>query len=96
MASLSVNVPDANTILDLNVTVEIDHPWVGDLVIKLKGPSGQIVTLMSRPGLIEAADNGNGTSPEGSHLSRFQPIAFNDSAAKSAEQIGNTLPSHSS
>jgi hypothetical protein len=38
------------TITDVNVYVDITHPRVGDLVVKLQSPQGTIVTLLDRPG----------------------------------------------
>lgn len=38
------------TISDLNVTVNLDHTYVGDLVITLKSPSGKVATLFKRRG----------------------------------------------
>jgi len=37
-------------VADVNVRVEIDHPWVGDLHIKLRSPAGTEVVLLDRPG----------------------------------------------
>ena len=34
---------------DVNVRVEIDHPWVGDLHIKLRSPAGTEAILLDRP-----------------------------------------------
>ena len=34
---------------DVNVHVEIDHTYVGDLVVSLRSPSGTSVTLLNRP-----------------------------------------------
>lgn len=59
-----VIIPDNNTVtisgkkiagpntVNGNLTVEVvlDHTWVGDLVIKLRSPSGTEVTLLDRPG----------------------------------------------
>lgn len=39
------------SIYDVNVTIDMDHNWVGDLIFTLTGPSGQAVTLLNQPGL---------------------------------------------
>ena len=52
VSTLSGNVGTAK------VKVAMDHPWVGDLVFKLKHPDGTLVTLMSRPGKVESSDAG--------------------------------------
>lgn len=74
------------------VELAINHPFIGDLVIKLKSPSGTFVTLMSVPGFAEPADNGN--SPgfgDDSDLVAAAPIRFATGAPTSAEAMGSTL-----
>ena len=39
------------TVSGLQVEVEVDHTWVGDLTLLLESPSGTEVTLMDRPGV---------------------------------------------
>ncbi len=46
----TLDVDDSRQILDLNVRLDISHPFVGDLVISLTSPSGKIVTLVNRRG----------------------------------------------
>ncbi len=49
--SAPLTVDRAGTIDDLDVRLtEIDHTWVGDLVLKLRGPDGTTVTLMDQAG----------------------------------------------
>ena len=93
MASVSLPIAFSGTIQDVNVTVGINHTWIGDLVIKIRSPSGTMVTLMSRPGVVETADDGTGTAGFGdsSDLSASFPITFDGSAASSAETMGSTL-----
>lgn len=38
------------TVFDLDLALDIEHGWIGDLVVTLQAPGGQIVTLMDRPG----------------------------------------------
>jgi subtilisin-like proprotein convertase family protein len=91
MASVPISVPDSATIADLNVTVAMRHTWVGDLTIKLVSPTGTVVTLVSRPGQAEAADNGaDPPFGEPSNLIIASPITYDDSAANSAEDMGTT------
>ena len=65
MASVSLNIPDSATLFDVNVTIALDHTWIGDLVIKVQDPSGTVITLMSRPGVSEPADNGDSSVGNG-------------------------------
>jgi subtilisin family serine protease/subtilisin-like proprotein convertase family protein len=46
----TINVGQDSAIGKLTVNVNITHSWVGDLVIKLRGPDGTIVTLFNRRG----------------------------------------------
>ncbi len=49
--SAPLTVDRAGTIDDLDVRLTaIDHTWVGDLVLKLRGPDGTTVTLMDQAG----------------------------------------------
>ncbi len=42
----------ANELIEtITVAVDIEHPWVGDLVVTLRSPSGTEVTLLDRPGI---------------------------------------------
>jgi subtilisin-like proprotein convertase family protein/subtilisin family serine protease len=56
----------SGSVLDVNVQVEITHPYVGDLVLELVSPSGAIVTLA----------NGRGGSGD-----NFSETIFDDEAA---------------
>ena len=40
---------------DVDVFVDIEHPWVGDLTISLTSPSGTTVTLLDRPGVPDSS-----------------------------------------
>ncbi len=47
----SILVPDSFTIADVNVSLEIDHTWIGDLCVTLTAPGGApSVALVQRPG----------------------------------------------
>jgi len=82
---------EAGTISDLDVQVAISHTWVGDLVIKLVSPTGDILTLLSRPGLSEPADDGTDCCGDSSNLDMGSPLTFDDDAAVSAEDMGAGL-----
>jgi subtilisin-like proprotein convertase family protein len=77
----TINVGQGMAIGKMTVGVNITHSWVGDLVIKLRGPDGTTVTLFNRRG-------GNG------HNIR---TTFDDGAAKSlsnarAPYLGSVRP----
>lgn len=90
MACLSTPGP-STTIGDLNVEMVAAHTWVGDLVIKLYNPSMEVLTLMSRPGLDEPADDGSGCCGELSDLEATWSVVFDDSASTSAEAMGDNV-----
>jgi subtilisin-like proprotein convertase family protein len=46
----SYTVNDARQILDVNVKLDIDHTFTGDLLISLIGPNNQEITLVNRRG----------------------------------------------
>lgn len=73
----------------VEVTVGIEHPFVGDLVVKLVSPQGTVVTLMSRPGLDEGNDTYDEADGDGSTLEAGYPITFRDDAPNDAEQMGS-------
>ncbi|MCI0333103.1 MAG: proprotein convertase P-domain-containing protein [Planctomycetes bacterium] len=93
MASLSCNVTVSELATDVNVLVGINHTFVGDLVIKLVSPENTVVTLLSRPGFNESADNGSGIGGDSSNLSSSFPLTYDDEATslKSAELMGSTI-----
>lgn len=78
------------SISGVDVTLSLDHTFVGDLTIKLKSPSGTIVTLLNRPGLF-TLDNGVQTGGDDSNFGAGFPITYDDSAGDSAEDMGVSL-----
>ena len=73
------------TIVDVDVTVEVTHEFVGDLVFRLEGPDGTQIVLANRPGT--TSDFGGAAA----NMSADVPITFDDSAATNAELMGNGL-----
>lgn len=67
--------------LDLDIT----HPWVGDLVVTLTAPDGQIVVLLDRPGLPSSGFPG----PFGCGGADLL-ATFTDSSAVPAESLCST------
>jgi len=83
----------ANTVGSVEVSVGLDHEWLGDLVIKLVSPGGKILTLLSRAGIAEGADDGAGATSGGRRglLAASDRISFADGAAVAAEEMGAGL-----
>jgi len=78
------------TITSLSVVLGMNHTWVGDLVIKLVSPAGTTVTLMSRPGFAETADDGTGGPGTNADLVNASPVTFVQGAGTSAENMGSS------
>ena len=54
MAASTFFVPNGALLNDVDVFVDIEHPWVGDLQISLTSPSGTTIVLLDRPGVPES------------------------------------------
>ncbi len=91
MVCTSLEVADngINFVDEVELKVGIDHPWLGDLVIKLYSPEGSVITVLSRAGYIEVVDDGSGISVEGSDLEAGAPITFAMDGPYSAETLGD-------
>jgi subtilisin-like proprotein convertase family protein len=84
----------------LSVSLQLSHPWVGDLVVVLESPGGTQIILLDRPGIPSSGFPG----PFGCG-GRDINANFTDSASTPAEDIcsyaaqpviiGNVLPSES-
>lgn len=95
MACHTINVPSggggADTVFGVtSVTLRLSHTWIGDLTVKLRSPAGTVATLLSRPGVVETADDGNDTAGfgENSNLAFDHPITLEQPALIEAEQMG--------
>jgi subtilisin-like proprotein convertase family protein len=98
MAASSIVVADPGSLSSIRVRVAITHSYAGDLTLKLRSPTETVVTLVSRPGLLETADDG--ASPvmpgrgaafsygDSSNLLSAFPISFSEGATPSAEFMG--------
>lgn len=84
-----------NLVAGVTVTVGLDHAWVGDLTIKLVSPKGTVLTLVSRPGLAEAADDGIGAGGDSSDVAPQFPLIFKDGAANDPEWMGLAIGANS-
>jgi hypothetical protein len=87
MACLTIPGPPTN-IVDLDVKVEVDHTFVGDLTFKVKSPSQEVLTLVNRPGYDETADDGSGCCGNDGTMSSAFPVKFDDDSINSAETMG--------
>jgi subtilisin family serine protease len=53
--SHTINVPASETILDVNVYLDISHTWLGDLTVKVEHGGTEIV-IVDRPGVPESSN----------------------------------------
>jgi len=93
MDCFTLNVPDAGytSIQNVELVVAMDHPYLGDLIIKVVSPANKIVTVLSRPGLNEPKDDYYEPNGDSSKLVTTDPIAFFDGAPTDAEAMGNSI-----
>jgi len=91
MECLTIPGPGGN-IADMNVDIDLEHTWAGDLVIKVVAPNAAVLTLQSRAGFAESADDGTGCCGDSSNYQAGSIINFVNGAATSAEDAGLTIP----
>ncbi len=84
-------IPSGDTLVSATVTTQLTHTWLGDLTAKLMSPDGSVLTLFSRPGFTEPADDGTGCCGDSSNLAAANPLTFDDSATNDPELMGGTL-----
>lgn len=88
-----VDVPGVNaTVEHVKLHLALRHRFAGDLVVKVVDPGNRAVTVMSRPGMPESADDGSGCCGAPAGLTQTSPVSFADDAAgPSAEAMGAGL-----
>ncbi|MEZ5470430.1 MAG: S8 family serine peptidase [Marinicella sp.] len=90
MACETITVAGVGSSFGLTVDLALDHTWIGDLVVKLQNPDGDVLGLLSRPGYAEGADDGNTNSfGDSSNLLATSPLTYSDSSSNSAETMGD-------
>ncbi len=52
----TITVADSSTLTDLDISVELTHTWVGDLIIELEKVGGPTIDLVNRPGSCSSDD----------------------------------------
>ena len=78
VAASTFFVPNGAPLNDINVFVDIEHPWVGDLKVFLTSPAGTTVTLLDRPGVPESLVGCNGNNMQ---------VIFDDDAVTELEDL---------
>lgn len=77
-----LNVPVSRAIEDINVSVDADHTWVGDLDARLISPGGDTVMLFDRPGVVD----GSGFGCAGDNVD----LVFDDQSSQTAALLEST------
>lgn len=77
-----LNVPVSRAIEDINVSMDADHTWVGDLDARIVSPGGDTVVLFDRPGVVD----GSGFGCAGDDLD----LVFDDQSSQSAALLEST------
>ncbi len=78
----------SGNIIDVNVDIDMDMTWIGDLVIKLQSPDGAVLTLLHRPGLSSPDDGTTQDGVWGSSADWAVAINFADDNPDDAEMMG--------
>lgn len=76
-------INSANTIADLDLTLQLTHSWVGDLVVSLQRVGGTSVVLIDRPGVPASA--------QGCSRDNIDAV-LDDEATSPVENQCNTTP----
>ncbi|WP_417624011.1 proprotein convertase P-domain-containing protein [Paremcibacter congregatus] len=80
-------INDTGMIDGLTIELDIEHTWIGDLIIQLTGPDGfTTITLMDRPGIV-----GGGCCGDSSDFVFGTSVIFDDAALTAAENAGAGL-----
>ncbi len=77
----TLNVPLNTLIADVNVSVQVDHSWIGDLDATVSSPSGTDIQLFDRPGVPETDFGCDGNNIN---------VVFDDEAASTAADLEAT------
>jgi subtilisin-like proprotein convertase family protein len=96
-SAIAVSGVSGASVINIEVDVNINHTWVGDLILKLQAPNGDLLTLVSRPGSAETVDDGTtgtiGTSTDwlGSTVT-FTDLGTNDAELLNTPFTGTYYP----
>ncbi|HEY0138602.1 MAG TPA: hypothetical protein VGB85_31175 [Nannocystis sp.] len=75
----------------VELTLGLDHPWIGDVNVKIESPTGAILTVFNRPGNLVMPDDGTGCCNDNSDLSKSYPIVLKNGGMFDAAKMGTTI-----
>ncbi len=83
-----IDIGGCNNVAEINMDIEINHGWRGDLVVRLTNPAGESRALKARPGTGVFGDS----NPDiiGNFNETLDPVA-GDPATTQAEPIANFI-----
>ncbi len=84
--AINIMVPPLSTITDLNISLLIDHTFVGDLNGEIESPSGMTISFFHRPGTNAGNCDNSGTGCAGDDLN----VTFDDESVNSYIDFENT------
>jgi hypothetical protein len=79
------------SVWDVNVSLAMSHPWVGDVVVKLQSPSGTVSTVQNRAGYDEFGDDGLGCCGNEAGWSGDLIVYDEQTGGPPAEEMGASL-----
>jgi subtilisin-like proprotein convertase family protein len=86
MQCFTVRAFDDRTVPGLTLELGLVHERIGDLVVKLVTPAGDVVAMMSRPGLDEAVDDGSECCGAEGTITRTSTIRLDQTSSTSIEE----------
>lgn len=89
--TIAVSGVTGTSVINIEVDLNINHTWVGDLIIKLRAPNGNLLTLVSRPGATETDDLGVGGAVGSSADMNGSTLTFSDLGITDAEAMATGL-----
>lgn len=76
-----LDIPDDRFITDVNISLKVDHSWVGDLIARLIAPDGSSAMLFDQPGFPAISSGCNGENLD---------LQLDDEALLTAADLENT------
>ena len=84
--------PDGiNLVSAVELKIGLDHPWIGDVNVKIQSPGGAILTAFNRPGTEILPDNGTNCCNDSSDFSKDFPIILKNGGAFDSAKMGTTI-----
>jgi len=75
----------------VELKIGLDHPWIGDVNVKVQSPGGVILTVFNRPGNDNMPDNGTLCCNDSSDFNKEFPIVLKDGGPFDSAKMGTTI-----